>query len=155
MDARRPIDPQGLLYKRGNPSSNSSIQHSKVSRTHQAQRTPPIPSSLRCIATFCLARYLSRLRCSNNQRNHQETRAIISSSKHIQSPETTYQRSGSPTSSRSTNATSLPPLQQGGYDDYRHLEPLDEGHVDPGSFDLVAPHEEGSKQPFSLEKRSE
>ena len=73
----------------------------------------------------------------------------------VQSPNSTHTRSASPDSYK-TNATSypasLPALQQKGVDD--QLEPLAEDDIDPGSFDLVAPPEDGLKQ-FSLDTRSE
>jgi len=53
-----------------------------------------------------------------------------------------------------TDATSLPPLQSKGLDEHEMLEPLDEENLDPGSFDLVAPPEAGTKH-YSLETRSE
>ncbi|KAH8658718.1 hypothetical protein BGZ60DRAFT_472068 [Tricladium varicosporioides] len=56
-----------------------------------------------------------------------------------------------------TNATSqpsLPPLQAKGLEEHEHLDPLNEDDIDPGSFDLVAPHEDSHKQ-YSLEARSE
>lgn len=71
-----------------------------------------------------------------------------------QSPTTTYQSRSESPASYHTNATSLPPLQQRGAGDHDQLEPLNEEDIDPGSFDLVAPQEEGFKQ-YSLERRSE
>lgn len=73
----------------------------------------------------------------------------------IQPPTTTLTRSDSPDSFKTSEAfypASLPALQQNGVDD--QLEPLAEGDIDPGSFDLVAPPESGLKQ-YSLETRSE
>lgn len=64
-------------------------------------------------------------------------------------------RRGSTTSSYETNATSLPPLQiKGGLEGDDGLAPLDEEEYEPGSFDLVAPADEGVKL-YSLERRSE
>lgn len=66
------------------------------------------------------------------------------------SPPTYPARSHSPDSFDYT--TSLPPLQQKGFNGYE-LAPLDEEDIDPGSFDLVAPPQSGEE--YSLEKRSE
>jgi hypothetical protein len=56
--------------------------------------------------------------------------------------------------SYTTNATSLPGLQQRGLDEHDQLEPLIEEQLDPGSFDLVIPPIAGAQQ-YSLETRSE
>jgi len=88
-------------------------------------------------------------RRQNRQDLPERPHTAMSSS--IQSPASVTSRSASP-SSYHTNATSLPPLQQKGYDD--QLEPLLEEEINPGSFDLVAPGETGAKV-YSLEKRSE
>jgi hypothetical protein len=74
----------------------------------------------------------------------------------LQSPATTNRSasgSGSP-SSFMTHVTSLPPLQERRLDEQDELEPVDEEDIDPGSFDLVAPADDGVRQ-YSLEKRSE
>jgi len=60
----------------------------------------------------------------------------------------------SSTASYHTNATSLPALQSRGFDENEQLEPLCEEELDPGSFDLVAPHN-GDVKHYSLETRSE
>ena len=70
------------------------------------------------------------------------------------SEETTRSRGGSAASSYTTNATSLPALQQKSMAEADQLDPLNEEDIDPGSFDLVAPLEPGKKE-YSLEKRSE
>lgn len=74
----------------------------------------------------------------------------------LQSP-STASRSISRASERTsyqTDATSLAPLQTKNLDENYGLEPLNEEDLDPGSFDLVAPVEGGTKQ-YSLETRSE
>jgi len=71
----------------------------------------------------------------------------------ISSPISDHSGSESP-ASYNTNATSLPALQLRGADENDQLSPLMEEDLEPGSFDLVTPAPEGSKQ-YSLEERSE
>lgn len=54
----------------------------------------------------------------------------------------------------SSAPTALQPLQQKGFEEDDHLEPLAEEDLDPGSFDLVAPPDVEHKK-YSLETRSE
>jgi hypothetical protein len=72
-----------------------------------------------------------------------------------QSPSTRRSRAASEASSCSTSATSVPALQsKGNLDESDALQPVNDDDLDPGSFDLVAPTQCGSKQ-YSLETRSE
>lgn len=63
-------------------------------------------------------------------------------------------RERSESSSYETDATSLPPLQSRYLDENLGLEPLNEEDIIPGSFDLIAPTEEFTRQ-YALEARSE
>lgn len=96
----------------------------------------------------------SKLRGQNQEIHAAQDNALTTSSS-VQSPTSTRTRSGSPDSYKTSGTSypaSLPPLQQKGVDD--QLEPLAEEDIDPGSFDLVAPPDDGLKQ-FSLDTRSE
>ncbi len=71
------------------------------------------------------------------------------------SPSTNRSQGDSEVSSYSTRATSVPALQStDNLDVTDALQPVDDDDLDPGSFDLVAPAQGGSRQ-YSLETRSE